>query len=223
VTGRSWRTAVERLKPAPAIEYVISSNGACIYQQSKNAIIWENTIDLDLLPKLLAQFSAVFPGASYGWESATGWGFEEAYLALVEGENIDEPGAIAGPLGTQELYKLYIKSPDHTTDQMLAALPAAISNIAAVSTSGAPFLEATAFSADKGKTLAYLTEQLSIPVENCIAFGDNLNDLPMLEWAGTGVAMGNAAATVKTIANDVTLGFDADGVAHYIEQLLAKN
>ncbi|HYF95199.1 MAG TPA: Cof-type HAD-IIB family hydrolase [Symbiobacteriaceae bacterium] len=51
-----------------------------------------------------------------------------------------------------------------------------------------------------------------------IAFGDNLNDLEMLRFAGMGVAMGNAPEAVKLAARMVTASNDDDGVAVFLEQ-----
>jgi Cof subfamily protein (haloacid dehalogenase superfamily) len=59
-----------------------------------------------------------------------------------------------------------------------------------------------------------------IPAERIIAFGDEDNDLEMLEYAGRGVAMGNAIDTVKAIANEVTLSNEEDGIGLYLEELL---
>ena len=58
--------------------------------------------------------------------------------------------------------------------------------------------------ADKGAALARLCSRLDIVAEEVIAFGDNYNDLTMLEWAGRGVAMGNALDRVKETADEVT-------------------
>lgn len=59
-----------------------------------------------------------------------------------------------------------------------------------------------------------------IPAERVIAFGDEDNDLEMIEYAGHGIAMGNAIDQLKNIANDVTLPNEDDGVASYLEDLL---
>jgi Cof subfamily protein (haloacid dehalogenase superfamily) len=59
-----------------------------------------------------------------------------------------------------------------------------------------------------------------IPAERVIAFGDEDNDLEMLEYAGHGIAMGNAIDKVKNIANDVTLSNEEDGVGQYLADLL---
>lgn len=53
-----------------------------------------------------------------------------------------------------------------------------------------------------------------------MAFGDGLNDLSMIEAAGTGVAMANAAPAVLAAANHVSSSNDEDGVAQALEDLL---
>jgi hypothetical protein len=54
----------------------------------------------------------------------------------------------------------------------------------------------------------------------CVAFGDAENDGPMLEAAGLGVAMENASAALKKIADDIAPSNVQDGVAVYLERLL---
>ncbi|MGC3340170.1 Cof-type HAD-IIB family hydrolase [Enterococcus faecalis] len=78
----------------------------------------------------------------------------------------------------------------------------------------APFyFEFTAKNIDKARSLEKLTLQLGITAEEVIAFGDGHNDYTMLEWAGTGIAMENAVDELKSIATEVTLSNDNDGIA----------
>ena len=51
------------------------------------------------------------------------------------------------------------------------------------------------------------------------AFGDSYNDIPMLEWAGLGVAMENARPEVKAAADRVAPRNDEDGVAQVLDEL----
>ncbi|WP_411031596.1 Cof-type HAD-IIB family hydrolase [Spongiimicrobium sp. 3-5] len=51
-----------------------------------------------------------------------------------------------------------------------------------------------------------------------VAFGDNYNDIDMLQYAGCGVAVGNARDEVKAIADHTTLKNTQDGVAYFIQQ-----
>jgi hydroxymethylpyrimidine pyrophosphatase-like HAD family hydrolase len=57
-------------------------------------------------------------------------------------------------------------------------------------------------------------------MQDVIAFGDNFNDISMLEAAGTGVAMGNADDAVKARANVVIGDNTTDAIADYINQHL---
>ena len=76
------------------------------------------------------------------------------------------------------------------------------------------YYEYTSLGIDKGAALREAMAKLGIKPEECIAFGDAENDIPMLEFAGIGVAMGNAQDGVKAIADEITLSNEEDGIAH---------
>ena len=76
------------------------------------------------------------------------------------------------------------------------------------------YYEYTSLGIDKGTALSKAMAKLGIKPEECIAFGDAENDIPMLQYAGIGVAMGNATDAVKAIADEVTLSNEEDGIAH---------
>lgn len=63
-----------------------------------------------------------------------------------------------------------------------------------------------------------VAQDLNIPQHRIIAFGDEDNDLEMLEYAGCGVAMGNGIADIKNIANTTTLTNEQDGIAIFLEE-----
>lgn len=65
---------------------------------------------------------------------------------------------------------------------------------------------------DKQTGLARLLEQIGVAPGECIAFGDNQNDLEMLRFAGIGVAMGNGDPSLKAQSDYVTEAVDADGI-----------
>ena len=69
----------------------------------------------------------------------------------------------------------------------------------------------------KGTAIKKLLEHLNLSVEEVIAFGDGGNDMDMIEFAGTGVAMGNAGDKVKAVADEVCGSVDEDGVYHYLK------
>ncbi|MBU2695333.1 MULTISPECIES: HAD family hydrolase [Pimelobacter] len=65
----------------------------------------------------------------------------------------------------------------------------------------------------KASGLEYVAQQLGIDRADVLAIGDGRNDIEMLQWAGRGVAMGQAIDEVKEIADAVTASVDDDGAA----------
>lgn len=72
--------------------------------------------------------------------------------------------------------------------------------------------------ASKGNALKKLAKKLDVKKEDIIAIGDSMNDLPMLEVAGTKVAMGNATEEVKQHCDYTTETNEKDGVARMLER-----
>lgn len=73
---------------------------------------------------------------------------------------------------------------------------------------------------DKGIGLARAAALLGIPREEVVALGDGENDIPMLRWAGLGVAMGNAPESVKAAADIVCPSCTEDGAAWLMENYM---
>ncbi|MBR1757481.1 MAG: HAD family hydrolase [Lachnospiraceae bacterium] len=91
----------------------------------------------------------------------------------------------------------------------------------AVHCSAGWYIELSAATSTKGNGLRSMCKLLGIPVEDSIAFGDNFNDIDMLQAAGLGVCMANGPAQVKAIADDVTEKTnDEEGLAEYLWKLL---
>lgn len=68
----------------------------------------------------------------------------------------------------------------------------------------------------KASALAAVAERLGVAVTDTVAFGDMPNDVPMLSWAGRGVAMGNAHPAAVAAADEVTTSNAEDGVAELL-------
>lgn len=68
--------------------------------------------------------------------------------------------------------------------------------------------------------LQQVSRHLGIEQKQIIAFGDEENDLEMLEYVGHGVAMGNAIGALKLVANGKTKSNQEDGIAYYLKHVL---
>jgi Cof subfamily protein (haloacid dehalogenase superfamily) len=83
------------------------------------------------------------------------------------------------------------------------------------------FLEATHPDANKGTATRYLAENiLGLEAKQVMAIGDNFNDVLMLQYAGLGIAMGEAPTPVKELADWVAPSVEEDGVAVAIKKFL---
>ncbi|MDB9304836.1 HAD family hydrolase [Nodularia spumigena CS-591/12] len=90
-----------------------------------------------------------------------------------------------------------------------------------LTTSVATFFEATNPLVNKGTAVRYIAEELlGLESSNVMTIGDNFNDFEMLQYAGIGVAMGNAPQGVQAIAQWVAPHVEQDGVATAIEKFL---
>ena len=83
------------------------------------------------------------------------------------------------------------------------------------------YLEVTSQGSDKGSALELLAAELGFAREDTVAFGDGLNDLSMLSWAGHSVAVGpNAHARVREVAREHIAPPEQGGVRDWLESNL---
>ncbi len=83
-------------------------------------------------------------------------------------------------------------------------------------------LDVSPFGDNKGNAVKILCEHYGINQEEVISFGDQLNDITMIKYAGLGIAMGNAEEKVKDAANYITLTNNENGVAKAIKKIILK-
>lgn len=222
-TGRSFRVAryfcQGLVLNAPQITY----NGAVIYDPRQDAV----------LSQYLLPHAYTAPGIDF---------FREARVPVAyftpERVYLDEtmPRPHTWMPGAPELINLVadihqyaglpcIKIVGHGDALTIAALrPRAVEQFGDalyVTQTATELLELLHPEVSKGAALRRIAHMLEIKREEIIAFGDSHNDLDMLEFAGLGVAMGNASAEIKEIADQVTLGNEEDGIAVALERLAA--
>jgi Cof subfamily protein (haloacid dehalogenase superfamily) len=114
---------------------------------------------------------------------------------------------------------LFLAEPEVVEREMLR-MAAHFEGRLTVIRSHAIFGELTAPGISKGSALRTLAARLGIPREGVVAIGDHENDLPMIAWAGLGLAMGNAIPAVRQAADAIIPPVDEFGVAWAIERYL---
>ena len=76
------------------------------------------------------------------------------------------------------------------------------------------FTDINAIGVDKSVGLSKIGDYFGFSIDEMMAFGDGGNDISMIKYAGTGVAMGNAGEEVKLAADYITTSVDDDGIGN---------
>lgn len=226
VTGRSWFTGLSlATSTGVRLHHFIGSNGGHRWDVGTNRLVerstFASTFPDDLRTRLHTSLGPV--GFGYELDGEVVWDrrFVDLSPTSIDGRARTAtefaPGASIAGVG-----KAFVAHPELTGMDLATAVLEHVAGEAEVTTSGAPFVELTPPGAEKGAALARLAAELGVESREVLAFGDNHNDVTMLRWAGRSVAMGNAVAEVKAVADLVTTSNTDDGVARVVEELLGR-
>ena len=229
-TGRFFGMMPACVRDLPFVRYAITVNGAQVYDRMTDIALVREEIPLETaigLMRLLDKYDVIYDcyRNNWGWMSgafkakATYYATDAHYLKMIEDFRRSVPElkvhleTTAAEGDVQKIMLFTRLDGDHgllkaIADEVSAAFPDV-----KVTSSTWNNLEINARTAHKGVALKRFAETLGLTLANCMAFGDGLNDLTMIEAAGVGVAMSNACPEVLSAAVYTTLSNDEDGVA----------
>lgn len=225
-TGRPPRwisPVVDALGFAPM---AVCANGAVLYDSANDRILSARTLSVEVLVELAEVATRVIPGAGLAVErvgatahdaATPGFlsspGYEHAWL---NPDNTEV--SLADVLGAPAVKLLIRKSGARSAD-MAAALAGhiGIQGDLTYSTNNG-LIEVVPLGVSKATGVDEVARPLGITAEDVVAFGDMPNDIPMLLWAGLGVAMGNAHPEAMAAADEVTAPNTDDGLARVLER-----
>jgi hydroxymethylpyrimidine pyrophosphatase-like HAD family hydrolase len=220
VTGRPPRHTASTLGPFGYLGTVLCSNGAVTYDMRRSVVTGQRLIPAAALAEAAARLRQAIPGLGIAVENADQIVRDQIYEPGAWGSLETMPVLPDASLFVRDAVKLFARHPTLSADELVELAAPAVGEIVAVYHSGGSrLLEATAAGVSKGTALAALAGQLGIPAADVAAFGDMVNDLPMLSWAGTSYGMANAHPAVLAAVDQVIPSNDEDGVAATIEQL----
>lgn len=116
---------------------------------------------------------------------------------------------------------LFIDEPE-ALDLLQDELKTLLGDEACIEKSKLRYLEVTHPDANKGSALLHLAQQLGIDRSEIIGIGDNHNDAELVKSAGFGIAMGNAVAELKELADYTSLSNNEEGVLHAINKFILE-
>lgn len=203
-TGRGPHSAVPRLAPCGLIDFAVCSNGALIHDVRTDAPLKSFPIPAELFDSFLHTISGAMPEVALSWELTDGYGWTDPFDFIADGhEDLFGRRRGAAPDSTLPVTKMMAYHPELEPLALADALRSAGVTDLTLSTSGVSFVELTAPGVTKAAALAVLCDEWGIDAADVVAYGDNHNDVSMLEWAGTGVAVGNTHPLAVAAADEV--------------------
>ena len=124
---------------------------------------------------------------------------------------------------SDEILKVVLEEEKEVLDRITSNIPKELFEEYTVIRSVDFMIEFMNRGCNKASGLQKLGEYLGISKEEIIAIGDAENDIEMIEYAGLGVAMGNAKEEIKSIADFITKENEEDGVAFVIEKFIVSS
>lgn len=225
-TGRPPRWVPQVVEALGIAPMSVCANGAVIYDPATDRILSARTLSPDVLAELAEVATRVIPGAGLAVERVgrsahdaatpqfvSSPGYEHAWL------NPDNTEVSFEDLLSAPAIKLLIRKAGARSADMFAALSKHIGiqgDITYSTNNG--LIEVLPLGISKATGVAELARPLGIAAEDVVAFGDMPNDVPMISWAGLGVAMGNAHPEVIEAADEVTTPNTDDGLARVLER-----
>ncbi|WP_340481032.1 Cof-type HAD-IIB family hydrolase [Vibrio anguillarum] len=215
---------IRQLAGIPA--YMITSNGARVHDQHDN-LMYSKNVPQELVQPVIDVFKQNPDIFVHIYQ-------DESWLLNKEDETLRDFHEESGfsyqvfdvnNAPTEGVAKIFFTHPaqDH---ELLAQFEERLNDIFGdklnVAFSTPWCLEVMAAEVSKGDALKAVAESLNLTLDNCIAFGDGMNDVEMLSMAGKGLVMGTSHQKVfNALPNNTVIGSNAeDAVAHYLREHL---
>lgn len=221
-TGRMYRSTLPYARELEITEPLITYQGALVKEEHSGKVLFYRPVPLETARNVLLKgyelgiHINLYLNDTLFVDSITDEGIGYAKLARVE----------LHPVGNlldfvkEDPVKIIFIADESLLDKLQPQMEAVYGRELYITRSKAHYLEFMHPQANKGRSLAALAEALGVSGDEVIAFGDSFNDLPMIKYAGVGVAMGNARPEVKAQADYVTTTNDDEGVARALEKFI---
>ncbi|WP_350279767.1 HAD hydrolase family protein [Kribbella sp. HUAS MG21] len=196
----------------------IVANGAILYDVLRRKAIRTRLIEPDVALEVALAIRTGIPDVQFAIERPNRYGQEPVYLNRWPKPDDTLVGAVEVLL-EEPAAKLLVRHPSLPSDELLALVnPLVGQRVTASHSGGHGLVEISASGVSKAAMLADFAAEQGISAAETIAFGDSVNDLPMLAWAGTSYGVANAHPEVLALVDRTARTNDEDGVAAVLEE-----
>ena len=232
-TGRPFSTVPQAIKELPFLKYVITSNGAAIYDAAEQKNIIENYLTPEAVDAVIAIAKELPVIAEYFiegkayiakniYDDLTPFDLTESHTANIKNSRTpvaDFWNEMKRNDAVLENINLVFKDMELRKEIWDRLKNLGLSSVTASTTKN---IEITSLSATKAKALEKLCKVLGLERKNVLAMGDGDNDMPMIQFAGIGVAMANGEEHIKQAADILADDCNDFGAAKILEQIIEE-
>lgn len=224
-TGRPYRASQQYYEELGLLTPIVNFNGAYVHHPRNK--MWQDIhspIDMRVVHDVVESIH------KYEYENLIAEVIDDVYIhredaAMLDIFNSGNPRVLMGDLKTNLLEdptSLLIQAHDVNVPTIRQHLHDVHAELIEHRRWGAPFpiIEIVRKGLSKAVGIDHIAKEMGIPRNRIIAFGDEDNDLEMIDYAGVGVAMGNGIDELKRIANEVTFSNNEDGIARVLAERL---
>ena len=221
-TGREARLASKFARELKVGAPIICAQGGFIYDHLADRVLHDLRLSPELLPRILAA------ARRYGWnihyEMSDRLYFPResnhppVLFELMRYSNWVRVGDLLRDVPEPPHKVIVTLNEPADRARIMAEMNEAFGADLTVVPSHPHLVEGLPHGVNKGHGLAWLANHLGVARAEVMAIGDSEADIPMLEWAGIGVAMGNGSAAAKAAADWVAPSLEEDGAAAAIER-----
>lgn len=221
-TGRMYQSTLHFARQLDITEPLITYQGALVKEERTGNVLYYRPVPLPAAREVLQKgyeldiHMNIYVNDTLFVDSITEEGIGYAKLARVE---LHPVGNLLKFLHDDPVKIIFIAEQEKL-DRLQPYMEEKYGRELYITRSKPHYLEFMHSQANKGRALKALAGSLGIAREEVMAFGDSFNDLPMLEYAGLGVAVGNGWPQVQAGADYVTAANDDDGVARALEKFI---
>ncbi|EMG27267.1 hypothetical protein X560_2184 [Listeria fleischmannii 1991] len=227
-TGRPYRLSSFYYSELELTTPIVNFNGAVLHHPLNPNYLdaYHESIDLSIVKDIL-DYSSTLPLANIAAEVQDSVFLERSDDTVPETFHLGVNNVVIGNIRqtiNANATSLLFFGKNEQLDLMSKHLDEELADVISHHTWGAswPAVEIVKHGIHKAVGIQKAAKSLQIDSKDIIAFGDEANDLQMLDYAGTGVAMGNAIPAAKNVADAVTLSNEDDGIAIYLEENLLR-
>jgi HAD superfamily hydrolase (TIGR01484 family) len=194
--------------------WIVASNGAVVFRYPPLEVVMEETFDArPAVEAILERHPTALVAVE---ERGVGYRVTEEFpTGELSGEMIltDVADLVGEPVS-----RVIIRDPKATADDFIALARELGLHGTDYVVGWTAWLDLAPVGVSKASGLAYVAHRLGVDRADVLAIGDGRNDIEMLEWAGRGVAMGQAIEQVRAVADAVTVPVGEDGAARELER-----